>query len=108
MDFTNYGDIRFICFFSAIIMTRKEGFMKFKSLTPGRFEWNFGQVIYKLILMFDGQGITCEIVLRWMPLIISHNWWIIGLVPSGNKPTTEPMLAKICVYMAALGCNELV
>ena len=36
------------------------------SLTPGKFEWNFKHVLFKQILVIDGWGISCEIVLIWM------------------------------------------
>ena len=38
------------------------------SLTSGKIEWNFRFVIFKRILMIDGWGIFCEIVLIWMSL----------------------------------------
>ena len=38
------------------------------SLAPGKFEWNFRYVIFKWILVIDGWGISCEIVLIWMSL----------------------------------------
>ena len=37
------------------------------SLAPRRFERNSGEVILKLILVIDGLGISCEIVLTWTP-----------------------------------------
>ena len=37
------------------------------SLAPRRFERNFRKVIFKLILVIDVWGISCEIVLTWMP-----------------------------------------
>ena len=40
----------------------------FNSLAPGKFEWNFRYVIFKQILVIDGWGISCEIVLIWMSL----------------------------------------
>ena len=44
----------------------------FNSLAPGRCEWNFKLIIYKLILVIDGKGIT------WsgyqMNVTISY-WW---------------------------------
>ena len=36
------------------------------SLAPGRFEWNLRLVIFKLNLVIDGWGFSCEIVLSWM------------------------------------------
>ena len=38
------------------------------SLALGKFEWNFGYVISKWILVIDGWGICCEIALIWMSL----------------------------------------
>ena len=37
------------------------------SLDPGRFQFNFREVIFKLILVNGGRGISYEIALRWMP-----------------------------------------
>ena len=42
--------------------------LRVNSLVPGRFEWNFTSVIFKLIVMIDGWGISCEIALIWMSL----------------------------------------
>ena len=41
--------------------------MGFNSLAPGKFEWNFGHVIFKQILVIDYWGISCEIALTWQP-----------------------------------------
>ena len=38
------------------------------SLAPGKFEWNFGYMIFKQILVIEGWGICCEIALIWMSL----------------------------------------
>ena len=35
------------------------------SLSPGKFEWSFGYVILKRILVIDGWGICREIALIW-------------------------------------------
>ena len=37
------------------------------SLAPGRFQFNFRKVIFKLTLVNGGWGISYEIALRWMP-----------------------------------------
>ena len=44
------------------------GFLFINSLAPGKFEWNFRHVIFKLILVIAGWGICCEIVLILMSL----------------------------------------
>ena len=43
---------------------------EFNSLDPGRFEWNFRQVIFKLISVINGWGIFCEMIPRrmWLDL----------------------------------------
>ena len=40
----------------------------FNSMAPGKFEWNFGYVIFKWILLIDGWGISCETALVWISL----------------------------------------
>ena len=37
-------------------------------LTPGRLEWKFIKVVFKLTLVIDGWGISNEIALGWMSL----------------------------------------
>ena len=68
----------------------------FISLAPGRFACNFREIIFKLIWVVDGWGISCETALTWLSLDLIDNKSNIGsgngLVPSGNKPLTEPML----------------
>ena len=49
-----------------------------KSLDFGRFEWNFRWVIFKLNLVVEGCGISCEIVLDWLSLELTDdksNWF---------------------------------
>ena len=43
------------------------------SLVSGKFELNFRHVIFKQILVIDGWGISCEIVLIWMSLDFTDN-----------------------------------
>ena len=43
----------------------------FNSLAPGRFEWNFRQVIFKLILVIDVCGISCEIAQLSLDLLMT-------------------------------------
>ena len=37
------------------------------SLAPGKFQFNFRKIIFKLTLVNGDWGISCEISLRWMP-----------------------------------------
>ena len=43
------------------------------SLSPVRFEWNFREAIFKLILKIGGSGIFCEIALRCVSLNLSDD-----------------------------------
>ena len=43
------------------------------ALAPGKFKQNFRQVIFKLISVIDGWGITCEIALRWISLDLTDD-----------------------------------
>ena len=52
------------------------------SLAPGRFEWNFRYIIFKLISVTDGWCISCKIALRWMPLDLTN-----------DKPTLVQVMA---------------
>ena len=45
----------------------------FNSLVPGRFQFNFREVIFKLNLVNGGWGISYEIALRWMPLDLTDD-----------------------------------
>ena len=84
----------------------------FNSLAPRKFEWQIRQVIFILILLIDGWGISCEIALRWM----SH--WTLGMVSQhwfrqwlGAIRQQSITLANVdpgqCHHMALLGQNEL-
>ena len=42
--------------------------LKFNSLAPGKFEWNFRLIIFIQILVIDRWGISCETALIWMSL----------------------------------------
>ena len=47
--------------------------MTINSLAPGRFQFNFRWVIFKLTLVNGGWGISYEIALRWMPLDLTDD-----------------------------------
>ena len=43
------------------------------SLAPGRFKVNLGWAIFKLILVVNGWGISCETALKWMSLDLTDD-----------------------------------
>ena len=51
-----------------LYMWKRPVVASFNSLAPGKVERNFRYVIFKRILVIDGWGISCEIVLIWMTL----------------------------------------
>ena len=67
------------------------------SFAPGRFEQKFRYVIFKLISVTDGWGISCKIALRWMPLDLTDD----------KSTLVEPMLTDLSRHMVSLGHNEL-
>ena len=48
-------------------------YIQVNSLAPGRFQFNFRWVIFKLTLVNRGWGISNEIALRWMPLDLTDD-----------------------------------
>ena len=71
-------------------------FVIFCVLLP--IDFNIQLVILKFISGINILRIFCEIVLKWIPKDL---WWLdnigsdSGLVPSGNKELSEPMLIQI-------------
>ena len=63
-------------------------------LAPGRFEWNFKSEFLKLILVIDGQGISCEIALRWMPLDLTDDKSTLIKVMAWCHQTTSHYLSQ--------------
>ena len=49
------------------VMTKAQHISHFNSLAPGRLQFNIREVIFKLILVNGGWGISYKIALRWMP-----------------------------------------
>ena len=43
----------------------------FNSLAPWRFEWNFRDVMFKLISVIHDRSIAREIALRWLSLVLT-------------------------------------
>ena len=62
-------------------------------------ELNIRWVIFKLISVIDGWGISCKIALRLMSLGLTGNKstlvQVMTWVPSATKPLSEPMLTQI-------------
>ena len=64
------------------------------SLAPGRFEWNFRQIIFKLILVIFGWGISYEIALRWMSLDLTDDRSTLVQVMAWCRQATSHYLSQ--------------
>ena len=96
--------------FSLSLLNTRDPFTKltwFNSLTPGKFEWNLINVIFKWILVTDSWDISCEIALIWMSLDFTDDqstlvqvmaWWLQATI----KPLPELMLTHI---FAVIWCH---
>ena len=56
--------------------------LHFNSLAPGKFECNFRYVIFQVILVIDGWGISCEIAQIWLSVDFTD-----------DQPTLVPVMA---------------
>ena len=66
----------------------------FTSLAPGRFEKKFRLVIFKLISVTDGWGISCKIGLRWMPLYLTDDKSTLVQVMAWCRQATSHYLSQ--------------
>ena len=64
------------------------------SLAPRRFERNFREVIFKLTLVIDGWCISCEIVLTWMPHVLTDEKSTLVQVMAWCRQATSHYLSQ--------------
>ena len=64
------------------------------SLAPGRFRFNFRYVIFKLILVNDGWGISQETALRLMPLDLTDDKSTLVQVMAWYRQATSHYLSQ--------------
>ena len=76
------------------LMPRDITWYKLNSLAPGIFEWNFRHVISKRILVIDGWGISCEIVLIWMSLDFTDDQTTLVQVMAWCRQATSHYLSQ--------------
>ena len=75
----------------------------FNSLSPGRFEWKFRQVIFKMISVINGWGIFCEMIPRRMWLDLTDDRSTLVQVMAIMWTNVD---LDLCCHMASLGHNE--
>ena len=64
------------------------------SSAPGRFQFNFRQVIFKLTLVNAGWDISYEIALRWMPLDLTADKSTVVQVMAWCRQATRNYLGQ--------------
>ena len=64
------------------------------SLAPRRSERNFREVIFKLILVIDGRGISCEIVVTWTPQVLTDEKSTLVQVTAWCRQATSHYLSQ--------------
>ena len=66
----------------------------FNSSARGRFQQNFRWVIFKLISVTDGWGISCKIALRWTPLDLTDDKSTLVQVMAWCRQATSHYLSQ--------------
>ena len=56
------------CFRKGVMMSLSALWCHLNSLAPGKFEWHFSYLIFQIISVINGWGISCELALRWTSL----------------------------------------
>ena len=64
------------------------------SLAPGRFQFNFRKVIFKLTLVNGDWGISSKIALRWMPLDLTDEKSTLVQVMAWCRQATSHYLSQ--------------
>ena len=64
------------------------------SLAPGKFEWNFRSLIFQIISVIDGWGISSEIGLRWMLLDLTDDKSTLVLLMAWCRQATSHYLSQ--------------
>ena len=64
------------------------------SLAPGKFEWHFRYLIFQIISVIDGWGISCELALRWMSLDLTDDKSTLVQVMAWCRQATSHYLSQ--------------
>ena len=82
------------CIFTDLVFDIWSGQFAFNPLTPGSFEWYFGEVIFKLISVTDGWGISCETAVIWMSLGLTNDYATLVQVMAWCRQATSYYLSQ--------------
>ena len=61
------------CHYNVIRFLQNHHNRHLNSLALGKFEWNFRYLIFKIISVIDGWGISCELGHKWMSLDLTDD-----------------------------------
>ena len=64
------------------------------SLASGRFAWNIRWLIFKLILVIDWCGISCETAIKWLSLDLNYHKSALGQVMAWRRQATSHYLSQ--------------
>ena len=83
-----------VIFLSLWGMWHAQPYIWFNSLAPGNFEWNFRYLIFQIISVIDGWGISCELALRWMSLDLTDDKSTLVQVMAWCRQATSHYLSQ--------------
>ena len=83
-----------------------QGPVSFAVSAPGRLQWNFRWVIFKLILAIDGWGMSCETTLRWMPQGLTHDKSALVQVMASCRQATCHYLSHVDPDLSRYGVTR--
>ena len=78
-------------------------------LAPGRLKQNIRWIIFKLILVIDGWGISCEIALKWLSQDRTDDKSpLVQVMATKQQAITWAHIGPdLCCHMASLGHKKL-
>ena len=68
--------------------------LSYNSLAPGKIEWNFRYLIFQMISVIDGWGISWELALRWMSLDLTDDKSTLVQVMAWCRQATSHYLSQ--------------
>ena len=81
-------------FYSGFVVLQIVSYGQLNSWAPERFQFNCRWVIFKLILLNGGWGISYEIALRWMPLNLTDDKSTLAQVMAWSHQATSHYLIQ--------------
>ena len=67
---------------------------QFNQWAPGTFKWNFRYLIYQIISVTYGWGMSCELTLRWMSFDLTDDMSTLVQLMAWCRPATSHYLSQ--------------